>query len=235
MAPNEPNRPGGMSPRLLIGLAFAIFAAVVAVAAWQAIEANKRLKDLAAAARAAPPPPPGAVPSPPPLPLGELLMAGKPIAAPAVDLATIDGARFSLAAARGQVVFLNFWATWCPPCGKEMPSMVKLGQDLAKKYPGKFKMVAVSVDEEPGLVKEFFRQPSQGGRVPAGLVVAMDPLGKKATKQVYCAGRGACDDDLKFPESYIVDKAGRIAAFVIGDIDWSVDEARALLEKLINS
>jgi thiol-disulfide isomerase/thioredoxin len=237
MAPNEPNRAGGRSTRLLIGLAFAAFAAVIAVAAWQAIEANRRLKELAAARAAATPrPAPPGAPATPPLPLGELLRAGKVIVAPPIELATLDGGRFSLASARGQVVFLNFWATWCPPCGKEMPSMVKLGQELARKYPDKFRMVAVSVDEEPGVVKEFFRQPSQGGRVPSGLTVAMDPLGQSATKQVYCIGRGACGpDDLKFPESYIVDKSGKIAAFVIGDIDWADPAAKALLETLINS
>jgi thiol-disulfide isomerase/thioredoxin len=241
MATNEQGRPAGKSKRLLIGLAFAVFAALVAVAAWQAIEADRRLKALAESARPAPSPAPGVAsplqppPPAPPLPLGQLLLTGKAIDAPVVDLATLDGKRFTLAASRGQVVFLNFWATWCPPCGKEMPSMVRLGQELARKYPGKFKMVAVSVDEEPGLVKQFFKQPAQGGRLPSDLTVAMDPHGQKATKQVYCAGRGACDDDLKFPESYIVDKAGRIAAFVIGDLDWSDPEARALLEKLINS
>ena len=84
--------------------------------------------------------------------------------APPIELTALDGSRFSLASARGQVVFVNFWATWCPPCRDEMPTMVRLGQDLARRYPGKFKMVAVSVDDGVDPVKEFFAGPPYGGQ-----------------------------------------------------------------------
>jgi len=93
--------------------------------------------------------------------------------APPIELASLDGTRFSLASLRGQVVFVNFWATWCPPCRDEMPSMVRLGQDLTRRYPGRFKMVAVSVDEELDAVKEFFGAPPFAG-APQGLTIALD-------------------------------------------------------------
>src|SRR5512132_2668761 len=73
--------------------------------------------------------------------------------APPIELAGLDGSKVSLAAARGQVVFVNFWATWCPPCRDEMPSMVALGQDLAARHPGQFKMIAVTVDEDLAAIR----------------------------------------------------------------------------------
>ena len=154
------------------------------------------------------------------------------VPAPAIELEALDGSRFSLAQAKGQVVFVNFWATWCPPCREEMPSMLRLGRELEAKYPGKFRMVAVSVDESWSPVKEFFAAPPYFGK--PGLAVALDPE-QVATRAYYCgARRGACPD-LKFPESYIVDKEGRLVAFVVGPRDWSDPSARLLLESLIGS
>lgn len=152
--------------------------------------------------------------------------------APPFDLAALDGSRFSLASARGQVVFVNFWATWCPPCREEMPSMVRLGQELMARYPGQFRMVAVSVDEELAPVREYFAAPPFSGE-PAGLTVALDP-DQSVTRQYYCTARGTCPE-LKFPETYIIDKAGRLVAYVVGPRDWSHPAARAFLEELIRS
>ena len=152
--------------------------------------------------------------------------------APAIELGALDGSRFSLASAGGQVVFLNFWATWCPPCRDEMPSMIRLGKELAERYPGKFRMVAVSVDEDLAAVKEYFGAPPFSG-VPRGLTVAHDP-DQAVTRAYYCTARGSCPD-LKFPETYIVDKAGRLVAYVVGPRDWNHPGARAFLEALIRS
>jgi thiol-disulfide isomerase/thioredoxin len=152
--------------------------------------------------------------------------------APPIELAALDGSRFSLGAARGEVVFVNFWATWCPPCREEMPSMLRLGQALEARYPGRFKMVAVSVDEDLATVRDYFRAPPFSG-VPAGLTIAHDP-DQAVTKAYYCTARGSCPD-LKFPETYIVDKAGRLVAYVVGPRDWDHPAARAFLEALIRS
>jgi thiol-disulfide isomerase/thioredoxin len=220
-------------------LAAVAFAALVALAAWKAVDATRQVEQLALAAAppALPVAPPAGPPSPPPaerLVLGQLLLSKAPPMAPPLSLPTVDGGRVDLATLRGQVVFVNFWATWCPPCGKEMPSMVKLGQELTARHPGKFRMVAVSVDESADLVKQFFKTQEQGGRLPAGVTIALDREAKQTVSPWYCTGRGACAaDDVKFPESYIVDKAGRIAAYVIGDMDWAEPSARELLERLI--
>src|SRR5512146_347369 len=95
------------------------------------------------------------------------------VQAPPIELTTIDGARFSLASAKGQVVLVNFWATWCPPCRVEMPSMLALGRELEAKHPGKFRMVAVSVDEGWDPVKAFFDAPQYRGTT-APLTVVLD-------------------------------------------------------------
>lgn len=152
-------------------------------------------------------------------------------AAPPIELTDIDGFRFSLAQAKGKVVLVNFWATWCPPCRAEMPSMLALGRDLEARYPGKFKMVAVSVDEGWAPIREFFAAPPYAGST-AGASVVLD-ADQSTTTAYYCAARGGCPDSYKFPESYIVDKSGKLISVVIGPREWSAPAARAYLEQLI--
>jgi thiol-disulfide isomerase/thioredoxin len=151
-----------------------------------------------------------------------------PLAAPELKVETREGGTFSLEDAKGQVVFLNFWATWCPPCRDEMPSMVRLGQQLALEYPGKFRMVAVSVDEGWDVIQQFF-----GGAPPQGLLVTLDQA-QRATKAYYCAARGGCPADFKFPESYILDRQGRLVAYVVGPRDWSHPSAGRFLRGLLD-
>ena len=146
--------------------------------------------------------------------------------APPVDLETVAG-RFSLAASKGQVVFLNFWATWCPPCRDEMPSMVALGRELSRAWPGRFKMVAVSVDEDWKVISDYFR-----GAPPPWLIVARDP-DQAVTRGYYCAARGKCPDSFKFPETYVVDGTGRLAGYVVGPRDWSSPSIRRWLDALV--
>lgn len=110
--------------------------------------------------------------------------------------------------------------------------MLRLGQELAARYPGRFKMLAVTVDEGPAIVKEYFGKPPFSG-VPPGLTVALDP-GQAVTRAYYCTARGTCPD-LKFPETYIIDKAGRLVAYVVGPRDWAHPGAKAFLEALIRS
>jgi thiol-disulfide isomerase/thioredoxin len=146
--------------------------------------------------------------------------------APPAELDALGG-RFSLAAAKGQVVFLNFWATWCPPCRDELPSMLALGKELSEKYPGRFKMVAVSVDDDWETVLEFF-----AGKLPSGVTLARDGS-QEVTRAYYCAARGRCPDSYKFPETYIVDGNGRLVAYVVGPRDWDSPAIRRFLDRLL--
>ena len=148
-------------------------------------------------------------------------------AAPPIAVQLPDGRPLVLSQLKGEVLFVNFWATWCPPCREEMPSMVRLGQQLASRYPNKFRMVAISVDESWQEVDEFF-----GGKPPAGLLVVRDPE-QVATRAYYCAARGTCPQSYMFPETYIVDREGRLVAYIVGPRDWSDPAAREFLERLI--
>ena len=147
--------------------------------------------------------------------------------APSTATELPDGRPVVLSQFKGEVVFLNFWATWCPPCRDEMPSMVQLGQELTRRYPNRFRMVAVSVDESWQDVAQYFN-----GQLPQGLLWVRDPE-QIATRAYYCAARGACPDSYKFPETYIVDREGRLVAYIVGPRDWSTPAARQFLERLI--
>jgi peroxiredoxin len=75
---------------------------------------------------------------------------GKP--APAFDAKLLSGANFSLADAKGQVIIINFWATWCPPCRQEMPAI----ESYYKKHKGQgLKVIAVSMDEPADEAKVY--------------------------------------------------------------------------------
>ncbi len=152
----------------------------------------------------------------------------RPLAAPDFRVETRPGGTFSLADAKGQVLFVNFWATWCPPCREEMPSLFALGAALQREHPGRFRMLAVSVDEGWEPIREFF-----GSSPPVEIVLGLDRA-QEATRAYYCAARGGCPDDMKFPESYLVDAEGRLVAYVVGPRDWSDPAARRFLERLIS-
>ena len=89
-----------------------------------------------------------------------------PVAAPPFSLPMRDGMQIDLSEYRGKVVLLNFWATWCPPCRDEEPSLRQLTKAMDPK---KFRLVAVSVDEGGWpVIDKFF-----GGKAPP-YAVALD-------------------------------------------------------------
>ena len=110
----------------------------------------------------------------------------------------------SLSQLKGKWVFLNFWATWCPPCRDEMPSMEMLNRRLTRDHAGKFAMVAVSVDEDWAEVKRFF------GQTQPTFEVLWDRRKTAARKW----------GTRKFPETYLIDPEGNVVAKFIGPRDW---------------
>lgn len=72
-------------------------------------------------------------------------------ACPDFELETLDGGAFRLSDCRGKVVFINIWATWCPPCVAEMPSI----QQLAEAHPDDLVVLGVSLDDAAGTVEAF--------------------------------------------------------------------------------
>lgn len=123
-------------------------------------------------------------------------------AAPDFSLPTLRGSSVKLSDHRGKVVFLNFWATWCPPCREEMPSMEALYQRLKGR---EFEMLAVSIDRSgEEVVGPFVAK--YGLTFP----VLLDPENK--TYKLYGL--------TGIPETFIIDRNGVIIFKVIGAQDW---------------
>jgi thiol-disulfide isomerase/thioredoxin len=123
------------------------------------------------------------------------------------------GGSFDLASARGKLVLVNFWATWCAPCREEMPSLGRLAQAMD---PSTFQLVAVSVDDAWAPVDQFFANKA----TPYPVVL---DKGARVSQQF---------GTMKFPETYLVDAQGNIKLKFIGARDWSDQRVVALLEQL---
>lgn len=138
---------------------------------------------------------------------------GKP--APDFTLNDLSGKPVQLSSLKGKVVLVNFWATWCPPCREEVPSMVRLNQLMQGKN---FQMLAISIDEGgKEAVQDFFKQ--GGVTLPA----LLDTDGKVA--RLY--------GTTGVPETFVVDAKGVIRQKVIGAVDWSAPEAVQFLEQVM--
>jgi cytochrome c biogenesis protein CcmG, thiol:disulfide interchange protein DsbE len=118
---------------------------------------------------------------------------------------------------RGKVVLLNIWATWCPPCKVEMPSMERLHKKLAGTD---FQLVAVSVDEEDSSVVNKFVQ-EYGLTFP----VLHDQDG--SIRQIY--------QTTGVPESFVIDRDGVIVKKVIGAADWDAPVNENLIRRLLDA
>ena len=136
--------------------------------------------------------------------------------APDVSVVSLDnGSTLKLSDLKGKVVLLNFWATWCPPCREEIPSMMKLNSLMTGKP---FQMVAVSIDEggKPA-IESFFK--GTGFLLPAYL----DETGASA-KSYGITG---------VPETFIIDKNGVLVKKIIGGFAWNSPDAVSFLEGLM--
>jgi peroxiredoxin len=145
------------------------------------------------------------------------------IGKPAPDFTVQDSDRsVSLSQYRGKIVVLNFWATWCPPCVEEMPSLMQ----MQKKFQGKDVIVlAVSVDDDPDAYHKFLKDHA------VELLTVRDPGGPK-TDQGVNASVASRYGTYKFPESYIIDRNGIIRRKFIGAIDWNQQEIVEYLSRL---
>lgn len=136
--------------------------------------------------------------------------------APEIVVNGMNGAPLKLSDLKGKVVLLNFWATWCPPCREEIPSMIKLNKVMAGKP---FRMVAVSIDEGGKPAIESFFQTSGFSDLPA----YTDP-DNRAAKAYGITG---------VPETFVINKNGIIVKKVIGPMAWDSPDVTAFLEGLL--
>jgi peroxiredoxin len=147
-------------------------------------------------------------------PLKQLPM-GQGIPAPDFTFPGPNGERISLSDHRGKVVLVNVWATWCPPCVEEMPSIEK----LYKKFKGeKFEILAVSIDAEGAKAVAPFMKKHR-----LTFPALLDPEGTIKTAYRVTG----------VPESFIIDKGGILVGKIIGARDWAAPEVFKLFRDLI--
>jgi thiol-disulfide isomerase/thioredoxin len=152
----------------------------------------------------------------PPLSHGLTQLAPQP--APALKLSDLDGELHDLASLKGKVVLVNFWATWCPPCRREMPSLERLSQALAGEP---FVVLAVDVAEDADTIEAFTSQLDATPSFP----ILLDTR-SRVMQAWKVAG---------LPTTFLVDKQGRIVASAIGGREFDhpgmIEAIRSLLRK----
>lgn len=131
-----------------------------------------------------------------------------------VRLPDLNGAEVNIADFKGKIVFLNFWATWCPTCVIEMPAMEKLYRRLKNKD---FAMVSVNLQDSAAQVKRFFEQNQ------LTFTALLDSLGKSVPDFAI----------REIPTTLIIDKSGRLVGRVVGQRQWDSRESIAMFERLI--
>ena len=141
-------------------------------------------------------------------------------AAPAFTVQDSDHS-VSLGQFRGKIVVLNFWASWCPPCVDELPSLMQMQTNL--QYKGVV-VLGVSVDADAGDYQKFLKDHK------VNFVTARDP-GHDDAKGVE-AKVSSEYGTFKFPETYIIDRNGVIRRKLIGAIDWTQPEITEYLTRL---
>ncbi|MGF1629043.1 MAG: TlpA disulfide reductase family protein [Kiloniellaceae bacterium] len=151
----------------------------------------------------------GGKPSAPEGPFAEnFTFSDPPVPAPSVGFETLQGEPVTLADFEGQVVLVNFWATWCAPCVEEMPSLERLHQALVGEG---FAVLAVSQDRGGSTAVAPFL-----GRLDLQqLPVYLDSMGVLARA---FALKG-------LPTSFLIDREGRVRAGLVGPAEWDSQAA----------
>jgi cytochrome c biogenesis protein CcmG/thiol:disulfide interchange protein DsbE len=130
---------------------------------------------------------------------------------PAIPSGSLDSREY-----HQQVVVLNFWATWCAPCVEEIPSLEKFA---ARMRPQEVVVLGVSVDDDREALEEFVK------KYRINYAIGVDP------NRALAARFGT----FQFPETYILDRHGRLAEKVIGAIDWDDPRLQSFVQELARS
>jgi len=124
-----------------------------------------------------------------------------------------DDRKVRLQQFRGKILVLNFWATWCPPCVDEMPSLVQMQQKMKSNN---VEVLAISVDVNQSAYQNFLKA------YKVDLLTVRDPDQK--SNNLY--------GTFKFPETYIIDRQGVLRRKFVGPVDWGQPEILDYLAKL---
>lgn len=136
-------------------------------------------------------------------------------ATPPLALQDLHGKLHPLKDYRGRVVLINFWATWCPPCRAEMPSMQRLKDKLTGQP---FTILAVDMGESEEAVQGFLKE------IPVNFTILLDKDGSalKAWKV------------FAFPTSFLVDKKGAVRYATFGAKEWDDADALSKIDELLS-
>lgn len=148
---------------------------------------------------------------------GFVLVKNRPIAP---DVAFLDEDEDAVAVRdfAGKVLLINFWATWCPPCVREMPALDRLQAEMGSDD---FKVIAISADAGGKSVAEPFLRERLG---LTNLDLYLDP--KFHAWQGFRAGG--------LPATFAIDRQGRIVGVLRGEAKWDGDDAKALIQHLLD-
>lgn len=127
------------------------------------------------------------------------------------DLMNVDGNVFHFEKAKGKVVFLNFWATWCPPCIAEMPSM----QKLFSSYKDQVEFIFIS-NEAPSVIDSFLKEKAYTFKVYNPVTKYPDAF-----------------DVSSIPRTFVLDKSGRIVIDKTGAANWDSKTVKETIDRLI--
>ena len=133
---------------------------------------------------------------------------------PRLELTDLAGRTHRLEDYRGQVVLLNFWATWCGPCLEEMPSIQRLKKKLAGRP---FVVLAVNVNEPESRIRKFL------SRLPLDFPVLVDAEGRTT----------AAWKVRILPASFLIGRDGRIRYTATGELDWGNEQAVGIVSELL--
>ena len=134
--------------------------------------------------------------------------------APALKAVDLKGATRTLADYRGKVVVLNFWASWCPPCLREKPSMERLRVKMAGRP---LAVVALDSAETREEVDAFL------SKMTLGFPILLDPDGSNTKRWKVFA----------LPTTFLLDAEGRVRHVLTGPTEWDEGEALAIIESLL--
>ena len=136
--------------------------------------------------------------------------------APALRLADPSGTVHDLSALADSVVLVNFWASWCPPCLTEMPSLDRLAERLADRG---FRVLAVNVGEDPRRAQ-----------------ATLERLGYEGTLLLDRDQSAFASWGVKvLPTSFVIGSDGRPRLRVVGDLDWDDKDVNRVIEEMIES
>lgn len=137
--------------------------------------------------------------------------------APDFTVEMADGSLFTLSEQRGNVVLVNFWATWCPPCREELSHVQS---DIVDRFAGRpFRMVAISRGEARETVEEFLS--ANGYRFPA----ALDP--EQTVYQLFASNY--------IPRNFLIDADGKVVFAGIGYEEEEFAELTEMIENTLNN